>query len=204
LPSGNGQAILAEGFMKSTARYATFVVLAHAGAVFWHLVLVAKITPGLTAGQVLAATAAINLVPTIALVLLWAHFLRLGGFLLFLPLAVGLVIGGNEHFVTPGPLNVFYVAATPWALQFRDCSSPSRSGSVGMLDCHPGVHRCAVFKSGARAGLGPSMCKKLGLPTGWGEALAVEQFRAASMDRSTARQRKSANASRARFTSTLI
>jgi hypothetical protein len=32
------------------------------------------------------------------------------------------------------------------------------------------------------------MCKKIGLPTGstWGEALAVEQFRAASMDRSTA------------------
>jgi hypothetical protein len=105
--------------MKSTARYATFVVLAHAAVVFWHLVLVAKITPGLTDHQVLAATAAVNLVPTVALVLLWAHFLRLGSFLLFLPLAVGLVIGGNEHFVTPGPLNVFYMATTPWVLPFR-------------------------------------------------------------------------------------
>ena len=105
--------------MKSTARYATFVVLAHAGAVFWHLVLVAKITRGLTGHQVLAATVAISLVPTVALVLLWAHFLRLGGFLLFLPLAVGLIIGGAEHFVTPGPLNVFYMATTPWALPFR-------------------------------------------------------------------------------------
>jgi hypothetical protein len=105
--------------MKSTARYATFVVLAHAGVVFWHLVLVAKITPGLTEHQMLAAATAINLVPTVALTLLWAHFLRLGGFLLFLPLAVGLVIGGKEHFVTPGPLNVFYMATTPWALPFR-------------------------------------------------------------------------------------
>ena len=105
--------------MKSTARYATFVVLAHTGAVFWHLVLVAKITPGLTDHQVLAATIAINLVPTVALVLLWAHFLRVGGILLFLPLAVGLVIGGTEHFVTPGPLNVFYMATTPWVLPFR-------------------------------------------------------------------------------------
>ena len=104
--------------MKSIARYATFVVLAHAGVVFWHLVLVTKITPGLTDQQVLAATTAINLVPTVALVLLWAQFLRLGGFLLFLPLATGLVIGGKEHFVTPGPLNVFYMAATPWALPF--------------------------------------------------------------------------------------
>jgi hypothetical protein len=105
--------------MKSTARFATFVVLAHPAAVFWHLVLVARITPGLTDDQVMAATAAITLVPTVALLLLWAHFRRLGGFLLFLPLAVGLGIGGSEHFVTPGPLNVFYVAATPWALQFR-------------------------------------------------------------------------------------
>ena len=105
--------------MKSTARYATFVVLAHAGVVFWHLVLVAKITPGLTDHQVLAATTAINLVPTVALVLLWAHFPRLGGFLLFLPLAVGLAIGCKEHFVTPGPLNVFYMATTPWVLPFR-------------------------------------------------------------------------------------
>ena len=105
--------------MKSTARYATFIVLAHAGVVFWHLLLVAKITPGLTGHQVLAATAAVNLVPTVALILLWAHFLRLAGFLLFLPLAVGLGIGGNEHFLTVGPLNVFHMAATPWALPFR-------------------------------------------------------------------------------------
>jgi hypothetical protein len=105
--------------MKSTAQYATFVVLAHAGVVFWHLVLVAKITPGLTDHQLLAATLAINSVPAVALVLLWAHFLRVGGILLFLPLAVGLVIGGTEHFVTPGPLNVFYMAPTPWVLPFR-------------------------------------------------------------------------------------
>jgi hypothetical protein len=105
--------------MKSTARYATFVVLAHAGVVFWHLVLVAKITPGLTDHQLLAASAAINLLPAVALVLLWAHFPRLGGVLLFLPLVVGLVIGGMEHFVTPGPLNVFHMATTPWVLPFQ-------------------------------------------------------------------------------------
>jgi len=105
--------------MKRTARYATFVVLAHAAVVFWHLVLVAKITPGLTELQVLAATTAINLVPAIALVLLWAHSPRLGGLLLLLPLAVGLVIGGEEHFVTPGPLNVFHMAPTPWVLPFQ-------------------------------------------------------------------------------------
>ena len=105
--------------MKRTAQYATFVVLAHAAVVFWHLVLVAKITPGLTELQVLAATTAINLVPAIALVLLWAHSPRLGGLLLLLPLAVGLVIGGQEHFVTPGPLNVFHMATTPWVLPFQ-------------------------------------------------------------------------------------
>jgi hypothetical protein len=116
--ASSADGVLTGEIVKSIARYATLVVLAHAGAVIWHLVLVAKITPGLTEHQVLAATAAINLVPMVALVLLWAHFLRLGGFLLFLPLAVGLVIGGNEHFVTPGPLNVFHMASTPRALPF--------------------------------------------------------------------------------------
>jgi len=118
-PIGRSEPSLGGGPTKSTAQYATFIVLAHAGVVLWHLVLVAKITPGLTEHQVLAATIAINLVPTVALVLLWAHFLRLGGILLFLPLMVGLVIGGKEHFVTPGPLNVFYMATTAWVLPFR-------------------------------------------------------------------------------------
>lgn len=81
----SGQAISGRRFIETTARYATFVVLAHTGVVFWHLVLVAKITPGLSDNQVLAATAAISLVPTVALALLWAHFLRLGGVLLFFP-----------------------------------------------------------------------------------------------------------------------
>jgi hypothetical protein len=80
---------------------------------------VAKITPGLTEHQVLAATIAINLVPAVAVLLLWVHFPRLGGILLFLPLVVGLVIGGKEHFVTTGSLNVFYMATTPWVLPFR-------------------------------------------------------------------------------------
>lgn len=105
--------------MKSNAGLATFVVLAHAGVVFWHLVLVAKITPGLTESQVLEATAAVSLVPAIALVLLWRHFVRVGGVLLFLPLTVGLLIGGSEHFVERGPLNVFHMAATPWVLPFQ-------------------------------------------------------------------------------------
>ena len=110
-----------------------------------------KITPGLTDNQVLAATAAITLVPTVALVLLWADFPRLGGVLLFLPLAVGL---GSEamSILCPRPAQCFLCrgnamgAAVP-----SDSSSTSRSGSVGMLDCHPGIQRCAVFKSGGQA-----------------------------------------------------
>jgi hypothetical protein len=141
--------------MNSAARYATFVVLAHAGAVLWHLVLVAKITSRLTHDPVLTATAAITLVPTVALVLLWAHYLRLGGFLLFLPLAVGLGSGSNEHFVIPGPLNVFYVAATPWTLQFRVTAVLLLVLEV--LGCWIAIQAFsgASFSSGARAGLAP-------------------------------------------------
>lgn len=105
--------------MNRLARYATFVVLAHAGVVIWHLVVLGKIPPGLTNQQILLAVVAINSLPMVALVLLWAHFPRFAGLLLFVPLAVGLGAGGYEHFLSTGPDNVFHMAVTQWTLPFR-------------------------------------------------------------------------------------
>ena len=141
--------------MNRTARSATLVVLVHAGVVFWRLVLGASkgSTPGLTEHQVLAATTAMDSVPTVALVLLWDPLSPPRRGTLLLPLAVGLVIGGSEHFVTPGPLNVFYMATTPWVLPLRVTAVLLLCfGSVWMLDCHSSVQTCSVFfKSRSRA-----------------------------------------------------
>jgi hypothetical protein len=103
--------------VKSTLRYATFVVLAHAGVAYWHLFLCLKICPALQ--QVLLNVAVLNFAPLVALVLLWQHSPRLGGLLLGLALAAGLYAGSVEHFLDPGPFNVFHLAATKWALPFQ-------------------------------------------------------------------------------------
>jgi hypothetical protein len=107
-----------EGFMKKLAVYATLAVLAHAVIVVWHLFVLAKIPPGLTGQQVLAAAIAINVVPLVGLFLLWTHYPGLASVLIFIPLAVGFSAGGFEHFLSNGPDNVFRMAATEWSLPF--------------------------------------------------------------------------------------
>ena len=68
------------------------------------------------------------------------------------------------------------------ATQFK----PGKSGNEGGRPKKKPISE--AYQLLARSPIPPRMCKKMGLPTGstWGEALAVEQFRAASMDRSTA------------------
>lgn len=104
--------------MKKLAVYATLAVLGHAVIVVWHLLVLAKIPPGLTGQQFLSAAVAIDAVPLVALALLWTHHPRLASVLIFIPLVVGLSAGGFEHFLSKGPDNVFRMAATEWALPF--------------------------------------------------------------------------------------
>lgn len=107
-----------EGLMKKLALYTTLTVLVHVAIVDWHLFVLAKIPPGLTGQQVLSAAVAINVVPLVGLVLLWTHYPRLASVLIFVPLAVGFIAGGFEHFLSNGPGNVFRMAATEWTLPF--------------------------------------------------------------------------------------
>jgi hypothetical protein len=103
--------------MRRLALYGSAIIIAHASTVVWHLLVLARIPPGLAMPQVARAIAAINAVPVIALILLWTPFRRLAGMLLFLALGAGLVAGGYEHFV--GPDNIFRMAAGPWTVPFR-------------------------------------------------------------------------------------
>lgn len=59
-----------ESFMKKLAAYATLAALAHAVIVVWHLIVPAKIPPGLDGQRVLSAAIAINVVPLLGLMLL--------------------------------------------------------------------------------------------------------------------------------------
>lgn len=59
-----------------------------------------------------------NMVPLVAVIFLWAHFPRVGGWLLLF-LAVPLAIGGYSHFLSPGSDNVFWMAPDELTLAFR-------------------------------------------------------------------------------------
>ncbi len=104
--------------MKKLAVCTTLAVLAHAAVVVWHLVLLARIPPGLTGHQVLSAAIAINVAPLVGLVLLWTQYPRLANVLLFIPSAIGFGAGGFEHFLSNGPDNVFRLAATECSVSF--------------------------------------------------------------------------------------
>jgi len=59
-----------------------------------------------------------DIVPLMAVILLWAHFSRAGGWLLLF-LAVPLAIGGYSHFLSPGSDNVFRMAPSELTVAFR-------------------------------------------------------------------------------------
>lgn len=104
--------------MRKLYWYATVVVLAHAVVVFWHLELLARLGTSLRFDQVLLFAGLANIVPLVAVILLWAHFPKVGGWLLLF-LAVPLAIGGYSHFLSPGSDNVFRMAPGEMTFGFR-------------------------------------------------------------------------------------
>jgi hypothetical protein len=104
--------------MRKLCRYAVLVVLAHVVVVFWHLELLARRDAALKVDQVPLFAALANIIPLIALISLWAHFPKLGAWLLLF-LAVPLAIGGYSHFLSPGSDNVFRMADGELTFAFR-------------------------------------------------------------------------------------
>jgi hypothetical protein len=104
--------------MRKLYRYATLVVLAHAVVVFWHLELLARRGAVLKVDHVPLFAGLANAIPLLALISLWAHFPKLGAWLLLF-LAVPLAIGGYSHFLSPGSDNVFRMASGEFTFAFR-------------------------------------------------------------------------------------
>jgi hypothetical protein len=64
--------------MRKLYWYATLVVLTHAVVVLWHLELLAKFGSALKPEQVPLFAILANLIPLVAVILLWAHFPKVG------------------------------------------------------------------------------------------------------------------------------
>jgi hypothetical protein len=104
--------------MRKLYWYATLVVLAHAVVVFWHLELLAWLGSALTPERVPVFATLANLIPMVAVILLWAQFPRVGAWLLFF-LAVPLAMGGYSHRLSPGSDNVLRMAPGELTFAFR-------------------------------------------------------------------------------------
>jgi hypothetical protein len=104
--------------MRKLYWYATLVVLAHAVVVLWHLELLARLGSALKPEQVPLFAILANLIPLVAVILLWAHFSKVGGWLLLF-LAVPLAIGGYSHFLSLGSDNVFRMVPGELTLAFQ-------------------------------------------------------------------------------------
>jgi hypothetical protein len=100
------------------APIATIVIVGNALVTFWHLLVVAQIPPGLNETVIVAPTIGIS-VSLLGLTLLWFRHYWSAAVLIFVPTAVGLVIGVLEHFVNSGPFNAFDVSSPEWAFMFR-------------------------------------------------------------------------------------
>src|SRR5580658_617541 len=98
--------------------YATLVVLAHAVLVLWHLELLARFGGALRTDQVPLFAGLANGIPLVASLSLWAHFPKVGAWLLLF-LAVPLAVGGYSHFLSPGSDNVFRMAPGELTSAFR-------------------------------------------------------------------------------------
>lgn len=105
--------------MRNWVAFTVSVALGNLGITIWHLRLAGELNPALSFAEV-ARIGAVTIVLTLAgAALLWAQRRVIGSLVLAAVFAIGLVIGGLEHFVVPGPNNVFDAGGSSVAFLFR-------------------------------------------------------------------------------------
>ena len=105
--------------MRNLTAFTAIVALGNLGVTIWHLRLAGELNPALSfaeAARIGALTVALTLG---GIGLLWAQRRLIGSFVLVVVFAIGLVIGSLEHFVSPGPNNVFDAGVGEVAFLFR-------------------------------------------------------------------------------------
>jgi hypothetical protein len=105
--------------MRKLYVYATLLVLGHAAIVFWHLQVLARLNSAIRPEQALLFASLANVIPLIAVILLWTGFHKTAGGLLLVFFVVPLVIGGYQHFLKSGHDNVFQMARGELTLPFQ-------------------------------------------------------------------------------------
>jgi hypothetical protein len=105
--------------MKIVARYGTAVVLVHLFVTTLHGTAHANLQIGLTTAQKLFVLLVINVLPLLAMALLWTRYQRAGCVLLSASMFASMLFGVWNHFVVSGPDHVAHVASGPAGLLFQ-------------------------------------------------------------------------------------
>lgn len=106
------------GSPRGLLLWSAAIVVGHLIVVAWHLLLVLKVQPGFPR-FVPPLLILINLVPAAGLVAFAKGFPKWAGSMIVVPLAIGLVIGGYAHFLSPGTDNIFRMPPGDLRLQFQ-------------------------------------------------------------------------------------
>lgn len=104
--------------MKNIRGFLTIAALVNWAAALWHLYLAVEMHPGMLAAAAPRIALLTSVCTLTGLVVLWTRFRKIGSALLLALLACGLVIGSLEHFLFPGPYNVFDVGVGQWVVPF--------------------------------------------------------------------------------------
>ncbi len=97
----------------------TLITAANLALTIWHVHVLAKLQPEMTATQLTLFAVAINVIPLCAMVLLWTAWRRTARLIFALFFGVVLIIGLYQHFLRAGPDNVFTMAPGAWTQPYR-------------------------------------------------------------------------------------
>lgn len=94
------------------------VAVANYAVTIWHLYLAQKLNPALPTGELIRIATFAGVLTLAGVALVWTQRPKLGSLVLVVVFAIGLIQGTAEHFIIPGPNNVFDVSPGPWAIPF--------------------------------------------------------------------------------------
>ncbi len=97
----------------------TLIVAANFVLTIWHVYVLGKLQPDMTATQLTLFAAGINVIPLSAAALLWSAWRRTAGLIFALFFGAVLTIGLYQHFLRAGPDNVFTITPGPWTQPYR-------------------------------------------------------------------------------------
>lgn len=127
------------------------IVAANLIVTIWHVYVLGKLQPEMTATQLTLFAAAINVIPLCAAALLWSSWRRSAALIFAVFFGAVLAIGLYQHFLRAGPDNVVTMAPGACSMPYR--WSAALLVAVDALGCLFGLYAALCDRRGGRAAI---------------------------------------------------